>query len=285
LWAFWGAIEAFHEGWFSLSLMGNLAGVAAYLTPAAIFTMLGLLCVRFPRLGAVTMFMTGLLLGGWFISLRHGTISLGQWILTLAMGGFGGVVGLLWWFGRPAPRRLAWHLMWGLPLLVVIISGAEPVLRVTTRHGDGDRRERLIQGNGVSLTWAPQGPGWPREGVSWHEANDRCRRLSADGVTLADQPLDIWRLPTAEEIVRSLTRHGENAGGVYDATRYQGAYETRPDKESPLWDPHSPIIYWWSADEIDEMHALRVVYNGLVVPVQKDSAMGSQAFRAVRDPQ
>ena len=52
----------------------------------------------------------------------------------------------------------------------------------------------------------------------------------------------------------------------------------------PLWDTRSPIIYWWAADEDGAERAYRVVYNGGVWVISKDQGMGTQAFRAVRDP-
>ena len=50
------------------------------------------------------------------------------------------------------------------------ISGIEPVLRVSQRIDDGDHGARLVHGNELDLVWAPDGPGWPRTGANWHEA-------------------------------------------------------------------------------------------------------------------
>ena len=188
-------------------------------------------------------------------------------------------------FGRPEPRKLALGVLTGVTLITFVVSGAEPVWRVLIigRTNDGDFGARVVEGNGVTLVWAPEGPGWPSEGIEWDEAVRRCRYLNEDGLSLADEPQDIWRLPTVEEIVRSLTRRGENAGGVWDSEQGRATYRTRPDKESPLWDPRSPIIYWWAADEVDADHAYRVVYNGGVWLISRNTGMGSQAFRAVRD--
>src|SRR5262249_27025059 len=52
----------------------------------------------------------------------------------------------------------------------------------------------------------------------------------------------IWRLPTVVEVFRSLTRHGTNAGGEWDEASHQATFRTRPDKESPLWNPQSQIV-------------------------------------------
>jgi hypothetical protein len=85
-----------------------------------------------------------------------------------------------------------------------------------------------------------------------------------------------------QEVVRSLTRHGRNAGGEWDEEAHQATYRVWPDKESPLWDPYSPIIYWWTASEVDPEQVYRVAYNGYVLVVPKKMSMGNCAFRAVR---
>lgn len=282
IWGFWGAIENFHEGWRWPGLARNLLGLLAYLGPMLLTIALGLLALRFPRFGAIVYVAIGGYLGGWFI-LSRDQWDFGSALIALLMGGFGGVFGILYWFGRPRPRKLAYGALVAIPLLIVMVSGAEPAWRVATRFDDGDRGMRLVDGNVVRLHWAPEGPGWPREGVRWEEAVARCRRLTADGLALADEPIDLWRLPTADEIVRSLTRHGTNAGGTWDESAARASYRVTPDKESPLWDPYSPIIYWWAANDLDPEHAYRVVYNGQVRRVRKSLGMGSQGFRAVRD--
>ena len=66
------------------------------------------------------------------------------------------------------------------------------------RTNDGDFGARVVEGNGVTLVWAPEGPGWPREGIKWDEAVRRCQHLTEDGLSLGDEPQGIWRLPTAD---------------------------------------------------------------------------------------
>jgi hypothetical protein len=91
-------------------------------------------------------------------------------------------------------------------------------------------------------------------------------------------------LPTAEEIVRSMVRHGNNCIGVWNPVSARASYTIKPDKESPLWNPYSVIIYWWTSSERDRGRAYYVDFNGNVYPRDKKSNMGSQAFRAVRNP-
>ena len=150
-----------------------------------------------------------------------------------------------YWFGEPRPRKLAYWLIIGIPLLVVVGLGIEPSIRVASRVDDMDRDARRIAGNGVDLIWAPRGPGWPDPGsASWDEAVDVCRHLSLDGTTVMDTPQDIWRLPTVEEFVRSQHRGNENCGGRWDAESGTPSYQRYPDKESPLWATDSLVIYW-----------------------------------------
>jgi len=283
LWAFWGAIENFHEGWWLPSLWSNLGlMLVQYLSPMLATILLGLLGLRWPRIGGLAYLLVGGYFSRRYLFGRIGSMSWAGILLALVMAGGCGLIGLLFWFGRPRPRRLAYHLTWGLPLAVALASGAEGAWRVATRHDDGDRGIRTVEGNGVRLTWAPAGPGWPTSGVSLEDAKRICRHLSEDGLRLADDPQDIWRLPTVQEVVQSLTRHGMNAGGQWDEESHKASYRLWPDKESPLWNPDSQIIYWWTASEVDSEHVYRVAYNGYVLLVPKKMSMGSCAFRAVR---
>jgi hypothetical protein len=177
---------------------------------------------------------------------------------------------------------LAVSLAVGLPLLTLILFGIEPVLRVSQRVDDGNLQARSILGNRVNLTWAPDGPGWPRAGSDWFEAQQACQHLGEDGLTLASAPQQLWRLPTVDEAVRSMTRHGQNSGGEWDPEIAKPTYETTPDKEPPLWNVHSQVIYWWTATEADEEHAYIVVYDGKVWSRAKDFGPAYLGFRCVR---
>jgi hypothetical protein len=136
----------------------------------------------------------------------------------------------------------------------------------------------------VNLIWAPDGPGWPRTGASWYEAQQVCQYLGEDGLTPAPAPQHIWRLPTVDEAVRSMARHGQNSGGVWDAGIAKATYKTTPDKESPLWNAHSQVIYWWTATEVDEEHAYIIVYDGKAWPRAKQFSPAYLGFRCVKQP-
>jgi hypothetical protein len=277
VWSFWGIIENFHEGWFGLTLWENLRlMLIQYLFVPFVFVAAASIGIRWPRIGGSLFLAAGLAMAwrfrgaSWFVVYVN---IVGPLVL----------VGVLYWFGRPRPRRWAASVAVGLPLVTMVIFGAEPVYRVAGRIDDGDRLARHIMENGVDLIWAPAGPGWPKSGVAWEEAKRRCRYLSADGDSLAETPQDVWRLPTVEEAVRSQARHGQNCGGSWDATSGVASYQRTPDKESPLWDSHSQVIYWWTATEVDDREAYIIVYDGKIWPRQKRANWGYLGFRAVKD--
>ncbi|MBC8350438.1 MAG: DUF1566 domain-containing protein [Planctomycetes bacterium] len=195
------------------------------------------------------------------------------------------LITLAYWFGRPQPRKWAFGLPLGATSLTLVVCGVEPAwhIFVVGRTNDGDFRARVVGGNSVTLVWAPEGPGWPREGIKWGEAVRRCRHLAADGLTLTDEPQDIWRLPTTDEAIRSMHRHGKHCGGEWDGQSPFPKYDKRPDKETPLWNVHSQVIYWWTGTEIDAEHAYMICYNGQVPRRQKEFAPAYFAFRAVKD--
>jgi hypothetical protein len=276
-WAFWGIIENFHEGWYYDYLPANVGlMLVQYLSPMLLFLGVTLVSITWPRLGGALHAVLALLVAGFFQAWTNTVI----FFLIAPLVG----IGLLYWFGRPQPRKIALSLAVGLPILALIVFGIEPVLRVSQRLDDGNLEARLVQGNGVSLLWAPDGPGWPRTGADWHQAQQTCRHLTEDGLTLAPEPQDIWRLPTVDEAVRSMARHGQNCGGVWDSETAKAAYESTPDKESPLWNVHSQVIYWWTATEADEEHAYIVVYDGKVWPRAKEFGPAYLGFRCVREP-
>jgi hypothetical protein len=280
-WAFWGVNEAFHEGWSKPYLWMRLLQLLAYLGPAIVLCTLSAVALRWPRVGATLFIFLGVLIAA-LIIYDHAHFGL---FITTILTAVPAVVGLCFLIGRPKPKWAAHAVSIGLPTLIVIGFGIEPVVRVSTRFDDGDRQERVIHGNGVTLLWAPGGPGWARDGlVSWDEAVKRAHHLTEDGTALADKPLNVWRLPTREEVVRSMTRGGSNAGGTWDAETERPSYERRPDKESPLWDSYASLIYLWTGDEVDADSAWIVVYHGGVYAKPKAVGSPSFGFRAVRNP-
>ncbi len=287
-WAFWGTLENFHEGWWYPSLLENLAlMLVQYLSFSLIIIMIGFVAIRWPKIGGGLLIVLSFLLG--FLVLKINPLSqmslrdIFIWFLFI---GLPWVVAILFLFGRPEPRKLAYLIVGGVPLLVSIVCAVEPICRISGRIDDGNREMRLVEGNGVRLIWAPAGPGWVREynqACLWEEARRRCRFLTKDGKTLADTPQNIWRLPTVDEAVRSMTRHGHNCGGIWDKEKKRATYKIRPDKESPLWDTISGIIYWWTATEFDEKHSFVILYSGDVwIKSKQGRNIVTRGFRAVK---
>mgnify|MGYP001815461854 CR=1 FL=1 len=274
-WAFWGIIENFHEGWYYHALLANIGlMLAQYLSPMLIFLGITLISIFWPRFGGSLHLILAVLAALFFNAFSNTVILL---LLIPLLG-----LGALYWFGRPQPRKLAVALAAGLPLLTLIIAGAAPIVRVSQRIDNGNNQARLVPGNGINLIWAPAGPGWPREGANWNKAQEACRHLTEDGLSLASAAQNIWRLPSVDEAVRSMTRHGQNSGGVWDTEQAKAVYQTKPDKESPLWDIYSQVIYWWTATEVDVDHAYIIVYDGRIWPRAKRLSQGYLGFRCVK---
>ncbi|MGB0524871.1 MAG: hypothetical protein ACPGJS_17995 [Flammeovirgaceae bacterium] len=268
-WAYWGIIENFHEGWYHTSLKQNIVLMLfQYLAPVMITVTLSLMAIFRHRIGAVIFLAVGIALS-FFV---NNPIASVPFI----------ILGTLYWFSDFSPKKWKYRLIIFLPLLTLIICGIEPIVRLSGRINDGDFGIRKIEQNGISLVWAPQGIGWPSDGTNWHAADSICTYLKEDGLSLAAEPQHIWRLPTVEEAVKSMHRHGVNAKGKLNAEGHP-EYAVRPDKETPLWNPNSKVIYWWTKTEIDEKHAYIIVYDGKIWKRRKSFGANYLGFRAVKE--
>ena len=276
-WAFWGITETFHEGWYYESLLSNLGlTFAQYLSPMLVFMGVSLVSIYWSRLGGALHVILALL-AIWFFNAFSNAAT---FLIILPFVG----LGMLYWFGRPQPRKVAINLALGLPALTLVIAGVAPVIRVSQRIDDGNLQARLVHGNEIELIWAPDGHGWPRSGGDWQEARQTCQFLNDDGSALSSTAQNIWRLPTVDEAVRSMALHGQNSGGVWDSENAVAVYNISPDKESPLWNIHSQVIYWWTATEVDEEHAYIIVYDGKVWTRSKQFGPAYLGFRCVKPP-
>ena len=275
IWAFWGIIENFHEGWFYRSLLSNLGlMVLQYLSPMLVFMGVTLLSIYRKPAGVAMHVLLGLAAIWFFKAISNAA----TFFIILPLFG----IGALYWYGILPARATAVKLAVGLPLVVLVTFGVAPAWRVSQRVDDGNLQARLVQGNGVALVWAPDGPGWPRQGKNWEDSRQVCRYLNQDGKTLAAVPQDVWRLPTVDEAVRSMARHGQNSGGVWQPDTAEVTYEITPDKESPLWNIYSQVIYWWTATEINEERVYMIAYNGKVWPREKEFGPAYLGFRCVK---
>ena len=278
LWAYWGSFENFHEGWYS-SFWENLGMyLFQYLLFTIVFVLLALIILKWKKIGLAV----HILVGGFCVWFFSGAVFNVLWLLVIIPFA---VLGLLYYFGDPRPVKWAKRLIIFVPLIIILAISVPQGIKVSQRIDDGNLGIRTVVGNGVTLAWAPRGPGWPDSGVSWEDAQTICKHLSADGMTVMDEEQNIWRLPTVDETVRSMSLHGENCGGVWNAQAETATYQKTPDKESPLWDIHSKVIYYWTADTSIQTadQAYIVVYDGGIFDKPKSDAMAYQSFRAVKD--
>lgn len=278
-WAYWGAFENFHEGWYSRSVWENLFMLFfQYMLFTIVFIALALIILKWKRIGLIIHVLTGIFCI-WFFS--GATFHVLGFLIVIPFA----ALGLLYYFGEPQPMKWARRLILLIPLIIFLTISIPLGIKVSKRINDGDIGLRVVEGNDVTLAWAPRGPGWPDKGVSWEEAADICRHLSGDGLTLMETEQNLWRLPTVEEAVRSMMLHGENAGGMWNANEEKAEYERKPDKESPLWDVYSKVIYYWTADTSadDAESAYIIVYDGGVFERRKIYRFGYLSFRAVKE--
>ena len=118
-WAFWGIIENFHEGWYYESPLSNVGLMfAQYLSPMLIFMGVTLISIFWPRLGG-GLHVIFAVLAAWFFNAFTDTVVL---LLIAPLIG----LGVLYWFGRPRPRKLAAILAVGLPMLTLCLLYTSP---------------------------------------------------------------------------------------------------------------------------------------------------------------
>jgi len=328
LWTFWGAAEMYHEGWWGAwhNRLPYLVPILATLAPT-------LLAFRWPLVGGMLI----VLIGVFVLLFFGGDVALIGLVIALVGAAFvvdgilkrrGVIEGTMGPAG-PAPWwRRHWRSLLAVGGVLIIFTGVSVAMLpiVLTRVDDGDRSARLIEGNGVSLIWAPEGPGWNwrqpwggypswqsialygvppvgpgdkpgygRQGEGYESIvfateedmarTNLCRYLNAEGTALLEEPQDIWRMPTTDEVVRSLVRHGANAGCEWPgAFRQQADCEVRPDKESPLWSTDHPAVYYWTADAQTEDDGVFVAYNGMVNATYKLGGNPRHSYRCVKEP-
>jgi hypothetical protein len=322
-WMYWGANEMYHEGWW-----GAWYHCLPYLLPAAITLIPTLTAFRWPMIGGALIFLVGIF-ALFFFSSDVAFIGLAIALVGTAFFADGVIkrrtssqqmpVLPPWW-----RRDWRYAIACGAPLMVFVVVSAYMLPVVLSRVDDGDRGARLIKGNGVTLIWAPEGPGWNwqqswggypawqnlalygvspvgleskpgyarqakgSENAAFATAEDMartnlCRYLSVDGITLMARPQNIWRMPTTDELVRSLGRHGVNAGCKWAGEfARQVTCDLLPDKESPLWATDLPVIYYLSADSYSADRGYFVAYNGTVNATNKLGGNPRHGYRCVR---
>jgi hypothetical protein len=294
----------FYEGWGQ-----GIAAAAAYLAPPALVVGLSAAAMRWPLAGGVLCLAGGCIAGSWWLWRQAASNGVNAIVIQTAVVFFGPLLllgGLFLLDARHRRQQAAegtrpptqwWRrhyrvaLVVGVPIVAVAIAPARQLPDLIARHDDGLRGARTIAGNGVTLTWAPEGPGWNRRQadgayLSWDaiaryggSGAGLCGHLNEDGTALLPTPVRVWRLPTSDEVVRSLTRGGVNAACTWDGRADHARCAMPPDKETPLWAPDQPAIYYLTADEAGAEHVLGVNYTGGITPHRRTSGVG---YRCVR---
>jgi hypothetical protein len=122
------------------------------------------------------------------------------------------------------------------------------------------------------------------------ERTGLCSYLNKDGTMLMPEWQGIWRLPTADEVVRTLVGNGGNAGCTWDGVSYSADCQRQPNKDTPLWAVDESPIYYWTADDYGGGAAWCVPYTGglryggSIHTQPKDWGNSRHGFRCVRDP-
>jgi hypothetical protein len=321
LWAFWGSIELYWEGW-GLPFPEPFY----YLAPMTIIWILGLLAVTWPRFGGWALIIVGGSLGAWVIALQIGRgaeITIGSaltWFVVVLLPAVSGVLFVLEGRRRvssPVPatflRRHGDQLVvLTVPVLVFGAVSAYWLPIVLTRVDDGRRGAVVMETTEGTMEWAPAGPGWNLETESggypsWSAlalygvdpiglagksttaatSNDMattclCGYLIEDGTGMSDTWVGAWRMPTTAEVVASLVREGESAGCNLDPHTRSSSCQITPDKETPLWAPDQPPIYLWTADVPAPGEAEYVGYNGSVRSQPINWGNPRHGYRCVR---
>jgi len=278
-WAYWGAFENFHEGWYSESFFANVSMfIFQYMLISIMITLMTLTIMKWKKFGCVLCIIVGIAASAF---LTGSLIN----VLGLIIAIFFTTISILGYLGDPQPMKQAKRVVVLVPLSIAIMISIPQYIKISQRIDTSSEEIAIVKGNSVTLAWAPKGPGWPEKGVSWNEARWICSHLSEDGSKIMDEEQNIWRLPTVDEAVRSMKLHNENVNGIWDEVNKKAVYTQKPDKEYPLWDKHSKVIYYWidelSGQESDK--GMIIVYNGSVYQRSKTIVMDSLSFRAVKD--
>ncbi len=324
LWVYWGFGEAFYEGWGVPDTPWLL-----FLSIAAVAMLFTLIAIRFPYIGGGILIAAGLAFAIWWLmpGLTRGLYTLSTVLGRLFLSAGFTFVGIMFILdGRFNPKSIELKPSWiirnlrlvlaiGLPMLVGLAVAGYNLPVVLTRIDDGDRSARLIEGNEITLIWAPEGPGWnwkqdfggypswdslasygikplgldaDKFGESHATEEDMaltglCAFLDESGRNLMSEPQYIWRMPTVDEIARSLALHTENAGCAWEGGAGRLDCSLHPDKETPLWAPDEPPVYYWTANAFDSEEAYYVSYSAYVAFQPKEWGNPRHGYRCVKD--
>lgn len=267
-WTFWGIVESFYEGWYYETFRENIyLTISRYLLPVWIILVPGLVSIFKPRIGAILFLLLGVYIAFYFSQLFF-------FVPVI-------LVGMASWYSTLPSRKLSLTILLGMPFLTLLVFGIGPAVRVSNRyHITLDSLTVKIPDH--TIVWSPPGPGWSIEPVDWYEADSICSHLDITGRVVMDTAMFIWHLPSIEEVVASTYWRGKPMEGAFDSIKLTTNFPETPDKEPPLWDPYSPIIYWWTSKEKDAHTAYMISFNGVIFGKEKNHKAGYYGFRAVK---
>ncbi len=172
-----------------------------------------------------------------------------------------------WYFTNEKPLVYEGMEYSGLSWNEIALYGMEPVGFQDKRYGTD------YDGSTDSIYFATRDD---------FEKYNMFRHISYDGAELTGEIQDWWRLPSADEFARLLTRVYENAGGYFDEDTKKAYYEIAPDKEAPLWAPEEMVIYYWTSTGTSKEEAYDIVYSGEVREISKITKQDYRGWRAIR---
>ena len=273
VWSYWGINEAFHEGWYHTSILQNLSlTFIQYLSIPIVFLVLSLVALNYKKIG-VGLFIAMGIFAMFFFNSNAGRILIFIPLLLFALG---------FYFGEYKHKKIITLSFVIIFILIILSFGIPQLIKVENRFNDYNFGTRIIVGNNVELVWTSQGVGFPLEGTNWQTAKDNCARLNEQGTKLEDNIVNIWKLPSRDELIRSMTRKNNNAKGFIDDFGI-AQYQIKPDKETPLWNPHSKVIYYWTNESKNEKQAFLVAYNGYILERSKNSGANYQGYRCIKE--
>lgn len=321
LWTFWGIAELYYEGW-GLPFPQPLAYLVPAALCLGI-SLLALRWPR-PGGWILVLGGAAFTTWWWGMARRRwGSMTLGGILGMIPVSALLMLIGWLFLLEARYRRqtgsagigqRAVFALTVGFPVFIILVITLIELPPLLRRYDDGGRGLRRITAPGVDLLWAPQGPGWnwqqtwggyppwnalalygkPPVGLDGKsnltatmedmQTTGLCAYLSADGSNLLETPPYLWRMPTVDELIRSLTRNGQSANCVWNGGLGQAVCALPPDKETPLWDPLAPPIYYWAQDEFTAEQAYYINYRGVVSAQPKDFGNPRHGYRCVRAP-
>ena len=250
-WAFWGGGEVFHEGFIGWGFLLFFLACIAFIA---------LSLVVIPLLVAISVALSGYF--DWRLRADDGfrgerTIQGNE--VTLAWAAQGP--------GWPELGTKSWN--------EIALYGAEPVGFEGERHGlDGHCDSGVL---GLAEGWESHCA--TKQQFDTHNA---CLYLNESGTELLRTKQNTWRMPTTDEVLRSLTRTGINAGCYWDESKSRPSCREKSLHETPLWDTDGDVIYLWT-EEVSPGEARYVIYRGRIFSVPKYDRAGSLGFRCVRN--